>query len=112
MSPADLQQQVHEHRYEIDTLKETVGKVLVSLDNNTEAQRLMATQFAIYAERHDNSAEKLRRVDAKLTLHGEQISAMAPVVEGIRGLVGRLVFASLVSGGLVAAIVALLPKGV
>jgi hypothetical protein len=110
MDPKLLQQQVQEHRYEIDTLKDTVNKVLISLDENTAAQRLMATQFAVYAERHDTSADKLRSMDLKLSLHGEEIAAMRPVVEGVRGLVGRLVFASLMSGGLVAALATFLSK--
>jgi hypothetical protein len=110
MDPKVLQQQVQEHRYEIDTLKETVGKVLASLDNNTTAQTMMATQFAVYAEKHDTSAEKLRSIEVKLSRHGEHIAAMRPVVDGIRGLVGKIVFASLASGGLVAIMITFLNK--
>lgn len=110
MDDQQLQQQVREHRYEIDTLKETVNKVLISLDNNTSAQQAMTTQFAVYVSKHDSTEQQLQMLDAKLDSHSESIAAMKPVVDGVRGLVWKIIFASLGSGGAVAALIATMGK--
>lgn len=106
MSQTELQQQISEHRYEIDTLKDTVSKVLTSIDNNTAAQQAMTTQFAVYVAKHDATEEKLRSLHTKSDRQAEDIAAMRPVVDGVRGLMWKVVFASLSGGGLVATIAA------
>lgn len=109
-SSESIQQQVHEHRYEIDTIKSTMERVLISLDNNTSAQQAMTTQFAVYVSKHDATTSQLESVVKKIDAHSQDISAMKPVVDGVRGLIWKIVFSSIAGGSVVAGIAALLVK--
>lgn len=108
MDEQTLHQAVQEHRYELDTLKDTVAKVLLSIDNNTMAQHAMTTQFAVYVSKHDTTEQGLKTLHNKTDIHAGKIAAMEPVVEGVRGLVWKIMAASLGGGGVVAAVATIL----
>ena len=108
MDDQQIQQQMQEHRYEIDTLKETVSKVLISIDNNTAAQQAMTTQFAVYVSKHDTTEAGLKALHAKSDLQAIHIAEMKPVVDGLRGLVWKIVFASIGGGGVIASLATVL----
>jgi len=104
MGDTELHQRVQEHRYEIDTLKDTVNRVLISIDANTSAQHAMTTQFAVYVSKHETTENALSSLHIKSDKQATDIAAMKPVVDGLRGLVWKLLFASISGGSLVAAI--------
>jgi|GEM_PF-2770355 len=108
----ELQKTVNDHQYRISSLEEGTTKVLTSLDRLTDAMNNQATQFAVYASKHDTVSAELSSVKNKLDVHSETIAAMKPVVDGVRGLIWKVVTAALLGGtGVAAVIVALLNYG-
>lgn len=94
----ELHNQVNEHQLRIATLEETTKEVLQSLKDSTDAMNQLTTQFAVYASKHDTVSAELTTIRTKQDLHGEKIAAMLPVVDGLRGLVWKVVGAALVGG--------------
>ena len=108
----ELQKAVNDHDYRLSSLDKSTDKVLAGIDRLTDAMNNQATQFAVYASKHDTVSAELSTVKAKLDLHGETLAAIKPVVDGVRGLVWKVVTAALIGGtGVAAVIVALLNYG-
>lgn len=103
---SDIERTIDQHRYEIDSIKESVGTMSKSMTDCTMAMRELTTQFAIYTERHDGTEKTLKAVlDAQkettkiINIHGLDIAAMKPTVESVRGLVWKVVTASVCGAG-------------
>lgn len=102
---AQIEAELANHRQEIDGMKDTLNRTLTSLDKNTEAMSALTTQFAVYASKHDTVEQELSSIRTKQDLHSEHIAAMRPVVDGVRGLVWKVVAGSLIGGSGVAAVI-------
>ena len=109
-----LKDTIREHRYEIDTLKNTFNKMLSSMDSLTESINSQTTQFAVFAEKHDTVIEEQKELKRDVKLHSQDIAAMKPIVEGVRGLVWKVVTASVMGGvgvaGLATAVLSMVNK--
>ena len=106
----DISQKIERHAYEIDTLKDSVGKVLDSVNKLTDAMNNQATQFAVYAAKHDTVAVELDSLRKDVNRHSNELAAMKPVVDGVRGLVWKVIGASIMGGTGVAALIAAITK--
>lgn len=105
MTPEQMKETINEHRYEIESLKEAVSTVLGSLKDLTEAINKMSTQFAVYAEKHDMAHQEVVAMRKDVTEHGKELASMKPVVDGVRGLLWKLVLGTLAGGTGIAAII-------
>lgn len=107
----EIREKVNQHDMEISAIKESVGRTLNSLDENTRAMNALTNQFAGYAVSHERAQQDIISLSKKIDTHSEAIAAMKPVVDGVRGLVWKVVAASLLGGtGVATLIVALLGK--
>lgn len=104
----DIHAELSNQRYELDTMKDTVNKVLDSLGKNTEAMSALTTQFAVYASKHDTVEQELKDIKAKQDAHSDAIAEMRPTFNALRGFVWRIMGSIVI--GLVG--VAALVKGV
>lgn len=95
---AEIKETIQEHRYEIDTLKDSLGKVLNSLDELTKAMNAQATQFAVFASKHDTVSVELTEVKKEIKVQAEYIASTRPFVESLRGLVWKIVASSVMGG--------------
>ena len=86
----DIHAEVNSQRYELDAMKTTVNKVLLSLDKNTEAMSALTTQFAVYASKHDTVEQELKDIKAKQDAHSNYIAEMRPTVDALRGFVWKI----------------------
>lgn len=105
MTENQMQEQINEHRYEIDALKDSVSKTLSSMNGLTDAINKQSTQFAVFAEKHDTVTKEIDSIKPDIKQHGEDIAAMKPTVESLRGLVWKVIFASLAGGTGIGAII-------
>lgn len=108
----ELHNRVKDHDYRLSSLEDGTSKVLNALDKLTDAMNNQATQFAVYASKHDTVSAELNTVKAEMKAHGETLAAIKPVVDGVRGLIWKVVAAALIGGtGVATVIVALLNYG-
>jgi len=107
----ELNKKIAVQESEIHTIKALATGAITSIDKLTEAVNEQIKQFAVYAEKHDRVSEELKDVKTEVLDHGKAIAAMQPVVDGIRGLVWKVIFASVTGGTGVAVIVAAITSG-
>ena len=108
---AELEKKVNEHEHRISSQEQSTSEVIQALKDLTSAMNNQATQFAVYASKHDTSAAEMAAMKTKLDSHSETIAAMRPVVDGVRGLVWKVVGGALIGGtGVAAVIVAVFGK--
>lgn len=103
---ADITAKVEDHGQRLTVMETNMSSLIPVLEENTRSNNELAKQFAVYASKHDTIEQDVKDVKEQLKDHGEQIAAMRPTVESVRGLVWKVVSASLVGGGGVAAILA------
>ncbi len=102
---AELEKKVNEHEHRISTQEQSTSEVIQALKDLTGAMNNQATQFAVYASKHDTVSAQLSAQGAKIDRHSEAIAAMKPVVDGVRGLVWKVVAGAIVGGSGVAAVI-------
>ena len=108
----ELERKVNEHEHRISSQEQSTSEVIQALKDLTSAMNNQATQFAVYASKHDTVSAEIASMKTKLDSHGETIAAMKPVVDGVRGLVWKVVAGALMGGtGVAAVIVAVFGKG-
>ena len=91
-------------------LEHTLEKGFEAIKDHTKAVNELSAQFAVYAFRHDKIEQDVREQEKEQRVHSKEIAAMKPVVDGLRGVIWKMVGASLVGGGAAVAIAAALVK--
>ena len=107
----DINNKISEHNFRIGALEENSQKMIDAMSALTDAINKQTTQFAVYASKHDDVSAELKMVKAKIDGHGLDLAAIKPIVEGVRGLVWKVVTAAVLGGsGVAAAIIAMIGK--
>lgn len=101
---AELEKKVNEHEYRISSQEKSTTEVIDALKDLTGAMNNQATQFAVYASQHDTAMTEIRAMKLKQEAQSECMAAMKPVVDGVRGLVWKVVAGALMGGCGVAAV--------
>lgn len=108
----EIERKLSEHEHRIASQEQSTSEVIEALKDLTNAMNNQATQFAVYASRHDTVSAQIKSIDTKVDLHSESIAAMKPVVDGVRGLVWKVMAGSILGGtGVAAVIVAIFGAG-
>lgn len=116
MNP-ELEKRIDRHDYEIESLKTGISSATEAMLKVSESVDKLTNSFASYTVRHDNLDKSLAEIKLNqleltrtLVLHGQDIAAIKPVAEALRGIVWRIATSVLVAGGGVVAIIASMPK--
>lgn len=110
MTPSD--EKIKEHEMEINALKVLVEKSSQSMNDCTLAMRDLTLQFSIFSTKHDNTEAVLvaiksdiKDMSKTINSHASSISGMQPTVDGVRGLVWKMVTAVITGMGGISLIV-------
>ncbi len=102
----DIEKRVDQQEWELNAIKDSVVKMSQGMGDCANAMRDLTTQFAVYTERHDGTERALKSVlDAQVELikvqsrHSLDIAGMKPTVDSIRGLVWKVIAASVLGVG-------------
>jgi hypothetical protein len=102
----DIEKRVDKQEWELNAIKDSVVTMSQGMSDCAIAMRDLTTQFAVYTEKHDGTERALKSVlDAQVELikvqnrHSLDIAGMKPTVESIRGLVWRVITASVLGVG-------------
>lgn len=105
MPGSTIESRVERAEYEIDGMKSMMADVSGSLRENTEATKQLITQLTVYTTKHDGLEGQLKDVSRNITgisktqiEHGIAIANMKPIVDGLSGLVWKIIGAIVVSG--------------
>lgn len=101
----EINSKINEHNFRIGALEENSQRMIDAMRELTDAINKQTTQFAVYASKHDDVSAELKAVKAKIDGHGLELAAMKPIVEGVRGLVWKVVAGALLGGSGVAAVI-------
>lgn len=113
----DLNDKLIHHDHRLSIVEQNTASVLGKLDKLTEAMYEQATQFGIFASKHDTIGEEVKTVkeevaqlNRKLQKHSEDIASIKPVTDAVRGLAWKIITGSILGGSGVAAIIAAFMK--
>ena len=107
MTNNNYEKNIELHRYEIDTLKETVSKTTQALDNLIKALNDQNTQFAVFNTKHNGVNAQLQSIKKDVKAHEAELARMIPFVEGLRGMFWKLMIGVVTGGTLVGTIITL-----
>ncbi len=99
----DLHAKVESHDKRLSLMEDNTNRTNASLEANTKAVGQLVTQLAVYISKHDSIEDEVKGIRDTQVMHGEDIAAMRPVVDGMRGLVWKLAASVLLGAGGVAA---------
>lgn len=113
-----LEKRLDDHDYEIRELRSNIKDLVGVVKESTQSMNNLAQQFAVYTAKHDSIQEDLKEVketqketSAIVQLHSQEFAAMRPVVDGLSGIVWKIVGAFiLASGGVATAVVSMAGK--
>lgn len=113
---ADLERRIDRHEYEIETLKNGISEAVTAMRDVTKSVDSLASAFSVYTAKHDNLDSTIIEIkQAQIEMirtqvqHGNDISAIKPVADAMRGLVWKIMGAVILGGG-VATLIASIPK--
>lgn len=114
---ADLERRIDRHEYEIETLKNGISEAVSAMRDVTKSVDSLASSFSVYTAKHDNlDSTMLELKNAQIEIiktqvqHGNDIAAIKPVADAMRGLVWKITSAVILGGGGVAMLIAAIPK--
>ena len=110
MGNDEMQNEIRRQGKEIEDLKSSVNVMVMSVNALTEAIAEQNTQMAVYIAKHEHVDGDLKVVRAEVKAHGLHIAEMKPTVDSMRTLAWKVLGSSLLSGGVVAAVIAVLNK--
>lgn len=89
---SDIHAQLIEHRYEIETLKNSHGELISTLKETTKSMNELAKSFAVSAPTIEDLKKDVKELrDFK--------SAVGPFIEGLRGIVWKIIAGVAVASG-------------
>lgn len=107
---ADTNQKLSDHHSRIEMLEKSHSEVITALKDFTSAANELTTKFAVYSEKHDSVEEEQIRMRQKIDQHSEDLAAIKPFVESLRGLVWKIVGSAVLGGTGVAALITFAAK--
>ena len=113
----NLEKRLDDHDYEIRELRENIKDLVSVVKESTQSMNELSKQFAVYTTKHDNIdgdmkelKESIKECNAMVQLHSQELASINPVVEGLRGIVWKIIGGFILSSGGVAAVVTALSK--
>lgn len=108
----ELAKKIEKHDIEIEVLKGSFDKIVMSLDDNTKSNHELIKTLAVYTTKHDGLETRMKEIKvahnniiSMQLQHSTDIAAMKPVVDNLRGFIWKVASVVLLGGGGVAAIV-------
>ncbi len=101
----DLHEKTESLERRLSLMEDGTNRTNTNLEQNTKAVNELVTQLAVYISKHEAIEEEIKTIRSTQIEHGQSIAAMSPVVEGMRGLMWKIVGATLLGGGGIAAVI-------
>lgn len=107
---AEITQKLATQESRIQFLENSVSSMVEALKENTASNRELITKFAVYSEKHDSVEVDVARIRDKIDKHSEDLAAINPFINSLRGVVWKIVTASVLGGTGVAALLTVVSK--